>query len=218
MIAILVYGGLIVYFLIGILVARYIAKFGESRSRKWLLVISTMVVWFLILYGDVIVGTRYLHHVCAQDAGAHVYETIEGIDGFYLKHGGSGEAYDLLINPGYKYIEAQSLRNQLVRYTLDESAELVATKITAPKSQYIAEEHLGEPLALNTKRYRQTVKNRITGEILGENIYYIYFGGWIDNIIIKRFLQASATYCPSPPDFFYGVYTLVLKPGEKITK
>ena len=119
----------------------------------------------------------------------------------------------------YGYVERQE-GNHFVRISRSGGGKTVSEgHVSNPKSSYELEVVSGNEGALTAKR--AFVKDRITGEIVGENVDYLFYGGWVERLI------GSISDAHSPPlvgrciqretvDQIIDLVTTVLKPTKNV--
>lgn len=68
---------IIVVSAIAVLVGIRISMAGNSGSTKWITRLGVIVLAFLVLFGDELVGRAYLGYLCAHNAGVKVYKPVK---------------------------------------------------------------------------------------------------------------------------------------------
>ncbi len=113
--------------------------------------------------------------VCREEAGIHVYCTVnsqgEGICGLP----------DLVYNYGFKFIEKERAGNK-TRYFLDKDGNEVSEKIETLTCRY---QYSDEVTPVNSwiELEKEQIRDRSTGEVLGETKTFLIDYGWADKAI-----------------------------------
>lgn len=132
------------------------------------------VAFVLIPTWDEIAGRIYFNHLCATQAGVKVYQTVELPAEYWFPNG----------KP--KFIKAngdpdEAMLNNRIGFS---------NEFQEKYSAYF-----------RIKRHARVVSDRITGQVFGESVRFIYFGGWLKN---HTGAHVSGIGCPSPEENEYG--------------
>jgi hypothetical protein len=77
MIALMLLGGLVLYFTIAAIATRLLVRQAESRRTKWLIGFASVFVFFLIPTWDELLGSLYFEHLCSTKAGPTIYRNVK---------------------------------------------------------------------------------------------------------------------------------------------
>ena len=142
------------------------------------------IVLFFAVLGDVIWTGITVHKLCKMEGGLHVYKTVEA-EGFL----GSGSSE--WIEYGFQFVESNFLGDKFRLTTIAGLSK--RTKVESFQSRY---EEVGPERTVLTNtlaRTRYYIKDRQTGEVLSERIYFSIYPGWLD----KHFFTITGfTYSP----------------------
>ncbi len=174
------YGGALTFFIFSTLVLLpllyhwFIKPLVQSAGGRLL---ATLVVWaalFAVAYGDVIQIARDARQLCKKESGLHVYSTAE-TDGIY-----GTVSREKWFKYGFSFAEFRGSRYW--RVTLKDGKE-VREPIAAPTSRY--EFALESTKVSNSiRRDSNLVRDRQTGEILGEQVSFSIYPGWADRKLL----------------------------------
>lgn len=170
--------------------------------------ILAVLLAYAIPLGDVTVNSLAMAKVCPS-AGLHVYKTVE-VDGF-VGH------YTLSESP-YRFIEFQMLRTDgtyyWIRYEKDPDGSISERKLEKPTAEhevlaadgyakFNGFELPGYDPETHTSKSRWVIRNRVTGEILAEWLFFRALPGWLDRVLVYRWFGTggSALSCTTGSDF-----------------
>ena len=139
------------YLLIVFFVIRWILKQIEGRRKRWLMFLFLAFLFYLPLGWDVILGRAYFHYLCATQGGVHVYQTVE-LGPEYWNPDGSPK---FITEDGW----------------FDDD-------VFEGRYKFEREDNRNFNTTLNIGKYPDRVVDLKTGEVLGEKVSYVYFGGW----------------------------------------
>ena len=125
-----------------------------KRKSFPLKVVSGLVVFllaFILPFGDEIAGRIYLNHLCATEAGAKVYQTIE-LPAEYWDENGKPKFYDL--RNGNFYLDLHRLIDGRTQKT---------------------------KRLFNVVEYTSETIRRSSGNVISRKIWFEFHGGWLLN-------------------------------------
>jgi hypothetical protein len=176
----------------------------------WKAVVMTMAVLlaYAIPLGDVTVNSLAMEKVCPS-AGLHIYRAVE-VDG-YIGHSN-------LRDGPYRFIEFPVLRTNgtyyWIRYEKNPDGSISEKKLEKPTAvhevlmadgyaQFNGFELPGYTSETHTTKSRWVIRNRITGEILAEWMFFRALPGWLDSMLVYRWFGTggSALSCTTGSDF-----------------
>lgn len=193
------YGGPEILVGIVVFVVTPIVYFSLLRRRAvWLRILALALLWggtVYVGYWDVYQIAKETERLCREEAGLHVFRTVEAegfLGVFSIEHWASY---------GFRYVE-YDLRGKKVRYTIVEG-KVEETLVDEFLSRYEYVYDGGVPFGTSFNRHSKMVQDRQSEEVLGELVYFSVYPGWIDS----RWLGWSGfTFTPricdndDPPD------------------
>ena len=135
-------------------IAVKVAKRFERRSTKIAVGLLVFLLVFFVPLGDEITGRIYLSYLCATEAGAKVYKTIE-LPAEYWDEQGKPK---FLAPNGF--VDMKLLPNRFGWHNIDEPYLDLVIKIEKRRSQFV---------------------DKTTQNVLGEKITYMRHFGWINH-------------------------------------
>lgn len=117
---------------------------------------SLALLFYLPVGWDVILGRSYFYYLCNKDAGIHIYQTIE----LGPEHWG---------DDGYPNF--YTYKGDFDKSFFNKKYEFYATRTDRTFTTFF-----------NIKRSLMQVIESETGEVLGERVRYLYWGGWVWNM------------------------------------
>ena len=147
-----------------------------ERKKRIICISSLWAITFLIGYADVIYISLKARKLCREEAGLHVYKTVEA-EGFL-----GSISIDYWSKYGYKYVEDLYRDNKKTRFILKEG-KVISETIPQFISRY---EYVrkSEVLKAPFTRDKDMIRDRQTGEILGEIVAYYVYPGWLDSRLV----------------------------------
>jgi len=185
--------GLATFLVLPLLYFKVIKKLTTSGTGRFVGLLATWALLWALVYGDVLLIARQAKALCQTEAVLHVYETAE-TDGFL---GGAGivgwVAY------GFSYIENHvGGYRRLSLKDGQETRERVKNPIS--RYEYVTENKI---IGRGIKQGRALIRDRTTGEILGQQTYFYVYPGWADRQFLRRtgltFIPPICTAPNSPP-------------------
>lgn len=154
----------------------YRAFLGKMDRRKRIIIIAFLwILAFLIGYTDVIYITLKARKLCREEAGLHVYRTVEAagflgdinID-FWKKH-------------GFRYVESIYQHKKNI-FTLHHGKIIhVAVPDFISRYEYVR----NSPVLRGAfERQNDIIRDRQTGEMLGEIVSFYVYPGWLDRRLV----------------------------------
>jgi len=163
-----------------------------KRSIKIISIASIWIAAIFIAYWDVYQISVEAERLCRDEAGLHVYKTVEA-EGFL----GYASDIEYWSEYGFSYIEG-FYKNKKTRLTF-QNREVVRETISEYISlyEYVTESRvLGAPFV----RGKDIIKNRKTGETLGEIVAFKIYPGWLDSRLLG---VLGFTWIPPRCDGYY---------------
>lgn len=155
-------------------------------------IFSLWVIAIFIAYWDVYQIAKEAERLCREEAGLHVYKTVEA-EGFL-----GSSSIEYWSKYGFKYVEMEFIGGKKYRNSL------VNNKITREEVKEIFSryEYVGdsEELELPFTRDKKMIRVRKTGEVLGEIISFAVYPGWLDSYLLG---VIPATWSPPRCDDNY---------------
>jgi len=175
--------GYIVYIPIGLALLTGLYLLLLRRITSIALRFISLVVLSVILLTWPLWGALALSYeaesLCNEQGGLHVYKTVEA-DGFL-----GGWGIETAAKHGFSYVESGGGKH-MNRWTMVDG-EPVRESITEFKSHYqVGVGGSEERINLRIRRARSaSVKNRLTGEMIGELIIFKIYPSWFDIFILS---------------------------------
>ena len=163
------------------------AVVGAVVPRWWVKIIGVLVV-LLVPTADHLWGSYHLAYLCKKDAGLKVYRVVENVDGIYIEDGGPAREFFEL---GYQFVEGRE-GGQYLRLERTDSPTKPSL-VKAPSALYVARHDRQDSSMYSYSRL--TIKDRQTGELLGEYTDIAFYGGWAVHLL-AMFSDAGS---PSDP-------------------
>jgi len=155
----------------------YRAYFRKLERRERVIFISILwLVAFLVGYTDVIYISLKARKLCREEAGLHVYKTVEA-EGFL-----GALNIDYWAKYGFKYVEKEFINGEKYRSTLVNN-EIKKEEVNHILSRYEYVNDL-EVLEAPFNRGRKMIRDRQNDEIIGEIISFGVYPGWVDRRLL----------------------------------
>ncbi len=150
-----------------------------KRFKLAVKITSILLVWVVamfIAYWDVYQISKEAERLCREEAGLHVYKTVEaeGLVGL--------SSIDYWSQYGFEYLEKESIGGQKTRFMLVDG-EVVFEEVEDFLSRYEFFTKL-EVIEKPFNRGRKIIKDRQTGEVLGEIVSFAVYPGWLDSRLL----------------------------------
>jgi hypothetical protein len=142
---------LVLWLVVTVFIAAKLSKRFKSSTPRLLAGIGIFVVAYLLPFADEIIGRAYFNYLCTHEAGVKVYQTVELPKEYWDERG----------NP--KFLRPKT--------GLDMT--LLADRVTERTTM--------EPRSsvLGLDRRRVQVVHKPTGQVVGEVVSYVRWGGWV---------------------------------------
>jgi len=145
----------------------------------------TVLFFILLPTLDIIIGKIYFNYLCKTEAGLKIYKSVKvhGVlkKGMIINHKGGIFISDMerFKNIGFQYLEGINGSN-FQYLNLNDTNQTIQI-IKEPQSRYIFiyNEKSKPTNWLPIVKNRALVKDMQTGEVLGEDIGFSYFGAWV---------------------------------------
>lgn len=186
--------------------ARVIVRRLPNQKAKYL----GIAVAVLIPTWDVIPGKLYFSHLCENEAGLKVYKTVEGVEGYRVYPNASGLVWQALEEYGYRFVEIVD-GNQLYRYTLDSSRQVIKQEISESIAKYGIDAEI-KPLLWNVIKVEEFVFDQRTKERLALRTTFSAHGNWLQ-VIFSPYLGGAAS-CQNPLPTSKDLYLNTIKPTK----
>jgi hypothetical protein len=159
------------YVLIALWLTRLVIKDQDTKKGKWIGGGITGGIFFLILFGDSLVGHMYLNYLCTTHGGPHVYQIVE-LGPEYWNEDGSAK---------FIYPNGTIVNDKFVGGRFN---EMFSNKFRTNRVKH-------ELLRYKIQQYGREVRNS-DDQILAIYRSYLYKGGWLINSIGY---ETTATNC-----------------------
>lgn len=145
-------------------------------SVKLVGIVALWIIAVFVAYWDVYQISKEARRLCKEEAGLHVYKTVEA-ESFL----GSVVGIENWSKYGFQYVEGL-YKGQKTRVMYKED-KVVYETIPEYTSQYqsLSEEKVIKGSFVKTRR---VILDRQTGEILGEEIAFKVYPGWLDSRLL----------------------------------
>lgn len=175
-------------------------------AKKTALAILLLAAAYAIPLGDVTVNSLAMAKVCPT-AGLHIYKTVE-VDGFI----GSTALRDT----PYRFNESPTLQVDgsyyWRRFEKQADGSISVTDLDKPTAEYevLTPNGYAESLGIRLDGYDQgthqsrwLIRNRVTGEVMAEWLFFSALPGWVDRFLVYRWFGTggSALSCTWGSDF-----------------
>lgn len=127
-------------------------KHGVGRAAIGIFVFAVLV---LLPFGDAILGSMYLRHLCATEAGVRVHKTVQLPEAYWDRE---GRPTFLLANGS---VDMKLLPNRF-------------------EWQDVRERHVDSIVRID--KWRWQLRDRSSLEIMGERITFLRYFGWIERL------------------------------------
>jgi len=181
----------VAYAVVAFLVTRYLIKRQKHFVVKVLIGTLSAAIFYLILFGDSLVGTWYLNHLCETEGGTHIYRIVE-LGPEYWREDGSPK----FINKTGTPLERGNF-----------NSKIFDNKYQQKMNDYIQNESLGISI------WTVSIVDTSNSEVLGEHKLFRYRGGWVANSMTTM----AGDSCKVKQDRYQNLYKkiFVLKIGSK---
>ena len=149
------------------------------RYQFGLRMLSIIVLWavaIVVAYWDVYQISKEARRLCKEEAGLHVYKTVVA-KGFL-----GSTNIDYWAKHGFEYVESLYKEGKKTRFTLNQGK---VTSETIPgyvsRYEYTRETQV---LAAPFEKEQDMIRDRQTGEILGEVVAFYVYPGWLDSRLL----------------------------------
>lgn len=146
-----------------------------ERKQKIISIATLWFVTFLAGYTDVIIISLQARKLCREEAGLHVYKTVEA-EGFL-----GDISIDYWVKYGFRYVESV-YQNRKAIFTLKEG-NIIRDTVPQFMSRY---EYTRESQVLKAsfEKGKDIIRDRQTGEILGDLVAFYVYPGWLDSRLV----------------------------------
>lgn len=167
MIAISVIVALVIYVWIAVKVTRWLVSLPGISGARWLITLSSVVIFILLPIWDEIAGRIYFRHLCETEGGIKVYKTVE-LGPEYWNPDGSG-----------KFITIEAERDG---------------KLLVPDYSWKSQWNRDFNKVLNIAKQQYSVVEVSTGTEMASRTFFVNFHGWSIN---HSFAHVTGDRCPS---------------------
>lgn len=139
-------------------------------------IFTLWVVAIFIAYWDVYQIAKEAERLCREEAGLHVYKTVEaeGVSGIHPT-----KAW---FEYGFSYIENETILGGKKRYTLQNDV-ITEEEINSFRSHYKYSTD-SEVLDMPFTRNKKIIQDQQSGEILGQITSFSIYPGWLDSRLL----------------------------------
>lgn len=190
-------------------------KLPQRRSIRFAITTVVALAASAVPLWDVAITSVQMARLC-PGAGLKVYRTVEA-DG-YLANFGYGEE---VLKAGFSYFEKKVHPGKISVYErrngkISEQSINPKTTTYTPKSRYEYQYDSGSALkgALHIAVRRSMTKDRTSGELLGEELTYTAFPGWVDRHTVQL-LGNFVWPCPQNSKFHVGLVDQTIRPTAR---
>ena len=185
-----------------------------SRVKSWRTRAWTVPLYIAIAYaipmGDVTWHSWNMNKAC-EKAGLHVYRTVV-VDGFIGEFAGK----DTLERYPYRFVENNVLSGKGAAHFERSGDQIVETKLLRPIAEW---EYVRDPFdfpdsSLGVTVERDVIRNRRTGEVIGEYLGFSAWRGWLD-AWIASVINNSAGVCYGLPKMNQKYQEILIPSGAK---
>lgn len=193
-----------IYLLIATVFLFYIPVRLKEKRQKFIAFLLALAIIVLAPAGWIYYERNYFDRLCEKEAGVKVFETAEGVEGFYLPDSGWGRAVK---DYPYRFIEAQKYDGKLYRYSVDLNGQIVEQPIQSASSRYMVSERREEMMA-GVQRVEFNIVERSSNKVFAKKVEFNR-----SNNFLKPWLSVGS--CPSPNERHFGEFLIsVLKPSR----
>jgi len=166
--------------------------------KKAGILILALILAYAIPLGDVTVNSLAMAKVCPT-AGLHIYKTME-VEGF-VGH------YDLKNSP-YRFIEFPAMQVGGTylwdRFEKQPDGSISMTRLKLPTAEYEVlmggsyakfngYERGGYDQKSHTEKDRWVIRNRLTGDVIAEWLFFRALPGWVDRFFVYRWFGTGGS-------------------------
>lgn len=162
-----------------------------GRNAKYVAIPTVVVVAYVIVMGDVTMNSLAMSRVCER-AGLHIYNKVK-VEGYFDTRSGPDE----IKRYGYKFIETQRPGGKVARYERqpDGSTTRIEQNEVTAEYEVVYEDKSPVPeLGVGSMR-RSFVRNRQSGEVIGEWLSFSPMHGWVDRFTLNRWFGVGLQGC-----------------------
>jgi hypothetical protein len=161
----------VIFIVTPILYRKYLKKL--KRKKRIICISSLWTVTFLIGYTDVIYISLKARKLCREEAGLHVYKTVEA-EGFL-----GSTSIENWSKYGFRYVESIYKDRKKTIFILKDG-KVVSETVPEFISRY---EYTRDSQVLKVpfEREQDIIRDRQTGEILGDLVVFYVYPGWLDS-------------------------------------
>ena len=177
-----------------------------SVAKKLVVVSSCIFSLFVALHWDIFLVGQQAKKLC-REQGLHIYKTVEAEGFFYFC------CAEEWLDYGFSYVEVDKSKEKF-RYSR-EDGKLQRKKIDNYISQYevmptevtIVMEFFGRS---RLSRIRDSVRDKRSGEILGDYTYFVIYPSWLDRFVAFEFTGWSCGKTSSTDASFDDLNSILL--------
>lgn len=145
------------------------------------LLVGVVLAWEVLWNADIVYLSWLADRHCEAESGLHVYRTVR-TDGFL-----GDSSIDYWSDYGFAYVEKLKPRGDggapVVRYVM-EDGELTWQRHTTLRSRYEYSGLAMQRAGYQLERRREQVRERETGEVLGELVSFAIYPGQFDRLVL----------------------------------
>lgn len=168
-----------------------------GRTAKYIAVPTVVIVAYVIVLGDVTMNSLAMSKACER-AGLHVYKKVR-VEG-YLASGAGRILLEKYAYP-YRFLEQPDSNGKVFHHERQSDGSVVTSILEQPTAEYevVSEDKSPVPeLGVGSMR-RSFVRNRQSGEVIGEWLSFSPLHGWVDRVTLIRWFGAGLPGCSGAP-------------------
>lgn len=177
--------------LVVVVLWRIIYRLEVPWLKKSMMLTAVIVIACVIPLADVFLNSLAMHKVCSK-AGLHIFKEIR-VDGYLDSSGGA----DTLKSHPYRFTEVPDYNGKITHYERQPNGEIVSTILDQPTAEYeVVYDDIAPVPDLGVRvMHRWWVRNRLTGEAVGEKLSFAPMHGWVDRLTLNRWFGVGLPGC-----------------------
>lgn len=162
-----------------------------TRAIRALVILILTVLAYAVPLGDVTAHSVSMAKVCPT-AGLKIYKKVR-VEGYF----DTGSGPRQIEQYGYRYIETQRPGSKVFRYERQMDGGIKRIELDRPTAEYEVVYANQSPVPEHGVRSMQRwhVRNRVTGEVVGEWLAFSPMHGWVDRFLLNRWFGAGLPGC-----------------------
>lgn len=162
-----------------------------GRGKKAIAMTVAAIAAYLIPLGDVTVNSIAMAKVCPR-AGLHVYRTVR-VEGYFDR----SASQEQLHKYPYRFIETARPGTKIIRFERQPDGKIVRLNLDQPTAEYevVYDNKSPVPELGVAGMQRWWIRNRLTGEAIGEWLSFSPMHGWVDRYLVLRWFGGGVPGC-----------------------